>query len=211
MRLTVCNQTNESIAQIEIDSTAPLVHLQAMIAVEFPSIPEERQVLMHDGKVLIGGDDTQAETTTTTTSTIESKGIRDDDMILVTMKHAHMERTHGPPRGSSSMTMGAGQRTERGTGGPRDVATNHTDEENKSVMDLMANLKREIEFGGGFKVPPELEKILRENDVKAFTGYVEDERIEEERRRDVRETGERPVRRRSAKGNRENYKEKAER
>ncbi len=57
MRLTVCNQTNESIAQIEIDSTAPLVHLQAMIAVEFPSIPEERQVLMHDGKVLIGGDD----------------------------------------------------------------------------------------------------------------------------------------------------------
>ena len=184
MRLTVCNQTNESIAQIEIDSTAPLVHLQAMIAVEFPSIPEERQVLMHDGKVLIGGDDTQAETTTTTTSTIESKGIRDDDMILVTMKHAHMERTHGAPRGSSSMTMGAGQRTERGTGGPRDVATNHTDEENKSVMDLMANLKREIEFGGGFKVPPELEKILRENDVKAFTEYMsrmnESKRKEEE-------------------------------
>ena len=97
---------------------------------------------------------------TTTTTTIESKGIRDDDMILVTMKHAHMERTHGPPRGSSSMTMGAGQPTERGTGGQRDVATNHTDEENKSVMDLMANLKREIEFGGGFKVPPELKRFL---------------------------------------------------
>ena len=31
---------------------------------------------MHDGKVLIGGDDTQAETTTTTTSTIESKDTR---------------------------------------------------------------------------------------------------------------------------------------
>ena len=84
----------------------------------------------------------------------------------------------------SLLTMGAGQPTERGTGGQRDVATNHTDEENKSVMDLMANLKREIEFGGGFKVPPELEKILRENDVKAFTEYMsrmnESKRKEEE-------------------------------
>ena len=36
--------------------------------------------------------------------------------------------------------------------------------------------------------------------MKAFTEYIcEDERIEEERRRDVRETRERPVRRRSAK------------
>ena len=67
MRLTVCNQTNESnIAQIEIDSNAPLVNLQAMIAIEL-NISEEKQILMHNGKVLIGDDDiveTNAETST---------------------------------------------------------------------------------------------------------------------------------------------------
>ena len=140
-------------------------------AVEFPSISEERQVLMHDGKVLIGGDDTQAETTTTTTSTIESKGIRDDDMILVTMKHAHMERTHGPPRGSSSMTMGAGQRTELGRRTERRRDESYGRGEQKcDGSDGQFEARNRVR--GGFKVPPELEKILRENDVKALTEYI---------------------------------------
>ena len=63
--------------------------LQAMIAIEL-NISEEKQILMHNGKVLIGDDgvvETNAET-----STIASKGLQNDDMILVTEKQQRQQQ-----------------------------------------------------------------------------------------------------------------------
>ena len=152
MRLTVCNQTNESnIAQIEIDSNAPLVNLQAMIAIEL-NISEEKQILMHNGKVLIGGDDSN-KANDAETSTIESKGLQNDDMILVAEKE-HREQP---------MTM-----STRG-GGPGQQPI--PEEVEKQAREAMSNLKRERAFAD-YSLPPELEKIMREDDVKAFMEYM---------------------------------------
>lgn len=158
MRLTVCNQTNESnIAQIEIDSNAPLVNLQAMIAIEL-NISEEKQILMHNGKVLIGDDDiveTNAET-----STIASKGLQNDDMILVTEKQQRQQQP------MMSMGGGVGQQPSSRGGVPE------TPEElEKQSREMMADLKREMEYGDS-SLPPELVTILGEDDVKAFTEYM---------------------------------------
>ena len=159
MRLTVCNQTNESnIAQIEIDSNAPLVNLQAMIAIEL-NISEEKQILMHNGKVLIGDDgvvETNAET-----STIASKGLQNDDMILVTEKQQRQQQQQ-----QQQMGGGVGQQPSSRGGVPQ------TPEElEKQSREMMADLKREMEYGDS-SLPPELVTILGEDDVKAFTEYV---------------------------------------
>ena len=161
MRLTVCNQTNESnIAQIEIDSNAPLVNLQAMIAIEL-NISEEKQILMHNGKVLIGDDgvvETNAET-----STIASKGLQNDDMILVTEKQ---QRQQQQQQQQQQMGGGVGQQPSSRGGVPQ------TPEElEKQSREMMADLKRQMEYGDS-SLPPELVTILGEDDVKAFTEYV---------------------------------------
>jgi len=157
MRLTVCNQTNESnIAQIEIDSNATLVNLQAMIAIEL-NISEEKQILMHNGKVLIGDGvvETNAET-----STIASKGLQNDDMILVTEKQQRQQQP------MMSMGGGVGQQPSSRGGIPQ------TPEElEKQSREMMADLKRQMEYGDS-SLPPELVTILAEDDVKAFTEYV---------------------------------------
>ena len=103
-------------------------------------------------------------------------------MILVTRTRAK-ERTHGPPRGSSVESVNE-------LNDFQEAFLKRREELEKQSREMMADLKRQMEYGDS-SLPPELVTILGEDDVVT---EIRDESehantlIEEERSGDVRET-----------------------
>jgi DNA damage-inducible protein 1 len=163
MRLTVCNQTTDAVAQIEIDDLALIENLKAMISIELNCEGGRKMELSFNGTRIL--DDEGRKTVR------EIEGLSNDDMILVTFVSTQAQA------GNINTTTSNNNNNNNNAWASIVPPTNQQQQQQqqrleKDAREQMDSIKREIEFGGSGSAPPELEKILKENDVNAFIEYV---------------------------------------